>query len=372
MTVMMGRFLRGLALACLLLTTAFLPPRQEPNNIHITQIDTSEFPRITVYVSATDNNGEPLAIDPAQIALSENGKAVQAEEMHPLGDVNPLSTLLVIDVSGSMNKADKLTGAKDAAAAYVRQMKGDDVTGLLTFNTELELVQPLTTDRQALLNAIDGIVAQHDTAMYDALYQGVGILSGTTGRKAILVLTDGLDNRSQHTSSDVISRIGPTGLSISTIGLGDPSLMGVSQAGLDVQALRSLADRAGGTYAYAADQTALTAIYERYSRALHSEYALTYTTTAELRDGVNRSLTVALARGADASSTSGTYNPGGLVPEVAQTNTWPLFLGLAAGLVVLLFAPGIVGRLFGAREGRSPTAPRIKLADTSKPRVRLR
>jgi VWFA-related protein len=372
MTRMMGRWLRGFALACLFLTTAFLPPRQETNDIHITQIDTSQFPRITVYVSVTDANGEPVAIDPAQIALSENGKAVQAEEVHPLGEVDPLSTLLVIDVSGSMNKADKLNGAKEAAAAYVRQMKANDVTGLLTFNTEWDLVQPLTADRQALLDAINGIVAQHDTAMYDALYQGVGILSGTTGRKAILVLTDGLDNRSKHTSSDVISLIGPTGLSISTIGLGDPTLLGVSQAGLDVQALRSLAGRAGGTYAYAADQTALTAIYQRYSRALHSEYALTYTTTAALRDGVNRSLTVALAQGTDTSGASGTYNPGGLVPEVAQTNTWALFFGLMAGLIVLLLAPGIVRRLFASRETGSASAPRIKLADTSKPRVRLR
>jgi VWFA-related protein len=323
-------------------------------------------------VSVTDAEGEPVAIDPAQIALSENGQAVQAQDVHPLGEADPLSTLLVIDVSGSMGKADKLIGAKKAAAAYVRQMSPDDVTGLMTFNTEWELVQPLTGDRQALLGAIDGIVAQHDTAMYDALYQGAGIISGATGRKAILVLTDGLDNRSRHTSADVISLIGPTGLSISTIGLGDPSLVGVSQAGLDVQALRSLAERAGGTFAYAADQTALTAIYERYSRALHSEYALTYTTTAALRDGVNRSLSVGLARAGEATAATATYNPGGVIPEVAQRNSWPLFFGLLTGLILLLLAPGVIGRLFVVRETRSASAPRIKLADTSKPRVRLR
>jgi VWFA-related protein len=372
MAVMMGRGLRALAIAGMLLTTAFLPPRQETHNIHITQIDTSEFPRITVYVSVTDGSGEPLAIDPTQMALSENGKAVQPEEVHPLGEADPLSTLLVMDVSGSMNKADKLAGAKTAAATYVRQMQAGDRTGLLTFNTQVDLVQPLTTDHQALLTAIDGIVAQHDTAMYDALYQGVEILSNVSGRKAILVLTDGLDNRSQHTSSDVISRIGPSGLSISTIGLGDPSLAGVNQAGLDVGALRSLAGRAGGTYAYAADQSALTTIYARYSRALHSEYAFTYTTGALLRDGVNRSLKVSLSSAASSSEVTATYNPGGLVPEVRQPNSWLLFFGLLAGLVLLLIAPGVLGRLFGAHQGRPIPAQRIKLADTPKRRVRLR
>jgi VWFA-related protein len=367
-----SRWLRGLALACILLATAFLPPRQEGADVRITQVDTSEFPRVTVYVSVTDPTGEPMAIDPAQIALSEDGKAVQPQQVRPLGEADPLSTLLVIDASGSMNKADKLTGAKQAAAAYVDQMKGDDVTGLMTFNTEWNLIQPLTADRQALLTGIDGITAQHDTAMYDALYRGVEILSNTPGRKAILVLTDGLDNRSQHTSSEVISLIGPSGLSISTIGLGDPSLAGVNQAGLDAQALRSLADRAGGTYAYAADQTALTAIYERYSRALHSEYALTYTTTAALRDGVNRSLRVSLSEAASASGATATFNPGGLVPEVVQSNTWPLFFGLLAGLALLFVAPGIITRSFRGRSDRRTPTPRIKLGESARPKIRIR
>lgn len=367
----MNRWLRGLTWASFLLTTAFLPPRQETPLVQITQVDTSGFPRVTVYISVTDETGEPLAIDPALIALSENGEAVWPQEVHPLGQADPLATLLVIDVSGSMNKADKLQAAKEAARAFVEQMRPGDVAGLLTFNTSRELVQPLTDDRQELLSAIDGMAAEHDTAMYDALYQAVEVLSSRAGRKAILVLTDGMDNRSERTSSEVISLIGPSGLSISTIGLGDPSQVGISQSGLDAQALQSLAARAGGTYAFAADRSSLSTIYERYSRALHSEYALTFTTTATLRDGVNRSLTVSLAQGAEEAGARATYNPGGLVPEVAQPNTWPLFFGLAAGLILLLFAPGIVGRLMGGRQSRSAAAPKVKLVEASKPRVRL-
>lgn len=372
MTDSLSRWLRGLAATSCLLTTAFLPLRQEAANVHITQVDTSDFPRVTVYVSVTDETGDPVAVDPAKIALAEDGESVRPEAVHGLGEGQPLATLLALDVSGSMNKADKLTAAKEAAAAYVNQMNPDDVVGVLTFNTAWELVQPLTADRQSLLTAIDGIVAEHDTAMYDALYEAVGILSARTGRKAIIVLTDGLDNRSQHHSSDVISLIGSAGMSISTIGLGDPAQAGVSQSGLDVQALRSLAERAGGTYAYAADQAALTAVYDRYSRALHSEYALTYTTSARLRDGVNRSLSVALSERTDVAGAAAEYNPGGLVPEVAQANTWPLFVSLMVVLMILFAAPGIIGRWFAPRQDRSAPAPKIKLADTSKPRVRLR
>lgn len=370
MPTLSDRCLRGLALACLLLTTAFLPPRQEPPSINITQVDASGFPRITVYISVTDAAGEPVALDPSRIVLSENGERVTADGVRSLGEGETLATLLVVDVSGSMNKAGKLEAAKVAATAYVRQMKANDVAGLLTFNTASELVQPLTGDRLSLLTAIERVAAADDTAMYDALYEAVGLLSGREGRNSIILLTDGMDNRSRHSSAEVISLIGPSGLSISTVGLGDPAQMGLSQAGLDVPGLRSLAERAGGTYAYAADQASLKAIYERYSRALHSEYAISYTTKVALRDGVNRSLSATLTGERDASSVIASYNPGGLVPEVAQANTWPLFFGLMAFLLVLLAAPSLIGRAMHIRRGRP--AARIKLEKSRTSRVRLR
>jgi VWFA-related protein len=364
--------LRWLTLASLLLTTAFTPPRQEALGIQITQVDTSAFPRITVYVSLTDEAGEPVSVDPSQIRLSEGGETMTPSEIRALGEGESLATLLVIDVSGSMNKADKLDSAKEAAKAYVRQMRANDVAGLLSFNTARQLVQPLTDDRAALIDAIDGLKADGDTAMYDALYEGVGILSARTGRNAIIVLTDGLDNRSQHTLNEVTSLIGPGGLSISTVGLGDPSQLGLNMAGLDVPGLRALAARAGGSYASAADRASLMSVYERYGRALHSEYALTYVTSLPLRDGVNRSLSVALASPGLTASASAKYNPGGLVPEVAGANSWSLFFVLFGGLVVLLLAPGLIGRGIQAVRGSPTPEPRIRLADPPKPRVRVR
>jgi len=364
--------LRWLTLACLLLTTAFMPPRQEASEIHVTQVDTSAFPRITVYVSVTDEAGEPVSVAPSQIRLSESGESITPSEIRALGEGESLATLLVIDVSGSMNKADKLVSAKEAAAAYVNQMRANDVAGLLSFNTAGQLVQPLTDDRAALIDAIKGLKAEGDTAMYDALYEGVGVLSARTGRNAIIVLTDGLDNRSQHTQNEVTSLIGPAGLSISSVGLGDPSQLGLNMAGLDVAGLRALAARAGGTYASAADRASLMSVYERYGRALHSEYALTYVTSQALRDGVNRSLSVALAGHGLTASASAKYNPGGLVPEVAGATSWSLFFVLFGALIVLLLAPGLIGRGIQAARGRPAPEPRIRLADPPTPRVRVR
>jgi VWFA-related protein len=377
MRTLMRRVLGLAATLALPLVSAFAGGWQSGDRVQITQVDSSAFPRVTVYVSVTDAAGEPAMIDPSQIVLTENGSPVTLEEVMAGGAAEPLTTMLVIDVSGSMLKEGKLEGAEQAALAYVAQMQPGDRIGVLAFNTEVHQVQPITAEKAAVEQAIRDLKAEGDTAMYDAVYEAVGLLEGTQGRKAILVLTDGMDNRSQRTSAEVTTRIGPGGLSISTIGLGDPAKFGAGLEGLDETSLAGLAELAGGGYASAKDAAALKAVYEQHARALHSEYVLTYTSAEPLRDGVSRSLGVSLSS-APAAAGTGTYNPGGLVPEVAQADTWMSFWILLAALVALLVAPGIAGRLGSmlGRPGKRVSAakrPRVRLDEPAKsPRIRMR
>ena len=204
--------------------------------VRITQVDNSKFPTVTVYVSVTNSAGEPVGVDPATIQISENGQVMQIVDARGGGQsgqgvAEPQTTMLVIDISGSMDKNNKLTAAKDAAKAYVNQMRAGDQAGLMTFDTSTYYVQPVTTDTAALTSAIDGLKTGGDTSMFDALVEAEKNLSSISGRKAIIVLTDGLDNHSQNTVDNVIEQIGPSGLTISTIGFGDAST--ASQSGLD-------------------------------------------------------------------------------------------------------------------------------------------
>jgi Ca-activated chloride channel homolog len=331
--------------------------------IRITQVDTSKFPKVTVYVSVTDANGEPMGVDASQIQIFENGQPMTADEITGSGDIGPLTTLMVIDVSGSMNNGGKLDAAKAAAQAYVDQMRTGDQAGLMTFNTKVDYVQTLTSDHTALIEALHNLRANNDTAMYDALDQATQILKDVSGRKAIIVLTDGMDNQSLHSSDEVIQAIGASGLSISTIGLGDPDLA-KSYYGLDEAALKSLAERAGGAYSIADNAADLQKLYQLYGRALQSEYRFTYTSPSSLRDGLSRGLTVALG---SASAAKANYNPGGVLPEVSSPASWTVFLVLLAVLVVLLFVPAILSRFpikgFAKASPPPPAKPksRIKL-----------
>ena len=262
-------------LISLLFLTGFAPlgqstPEAQTLSVRITQVDTAQFPKVTVYVSVTDANGEPIVVSPSQLELRENGVIMTPDEVSGKGDIGPLTTLLVMDISGSMNSGGKLKAAQAAASAYVDQSRPGDEIGLLTFNTKTEYVQPLTSDRQALLQAIADLKARDDTAMYDTIARGIDILASTQGRKAIILLTDGLDNRSKKSPQEVIQMVSPQGLSVSIIGLGDPSHSKGSITALNEPALSALATQAGGVYGYANDAE-LAAQPVRALRARHAE-----------------------------------------------------------------------------------------------------
>jgi VWFA-related protein len=352
--------------------------RRDSPIVHVTQVDESQFPTLKVYISITDSDGEPVGVAPTHLRLAENDIEVKPDQVSGQGEIGPLTTLLIMDASGDMNQAGKLTLAQIAAHAYIDQMHVNDRAGVLAFNADIDYVQPVTTDRAALAKAIDDLKAQGDTPMYGTLLRGVQILESLPGRKAIVLLTDGLDNRSTNTVDQIFERIGPRSLFISTIGLGDPSQLGISTAALDEAALRSLAERAGGNYAYGGDPETLRNLYKRLGHALPHKYVLTYTSPVPLRDGVKRTLTVSLVE--EGTATEAEYTPGGVVPEEsartpvqADANLarvmraiehlapeWEIIGGALAGLLVMLCVAVPIRRALIVRRGQPSVGNQVK------------
>jgi VWFA-related protein len=352
------------ALLLSILISGFNPLPQEPEEetITVTQVDTSQFPEVTLYISVVDQDGQPLGIDPGRITIAENDKTIPLDQIQGIDEIGPLTTLLVMDISGSMNGEGKLEAAKAAAVSFIEQMRPVDQVGLIIFNTEITYLEPITTDHNQVIETINQIIAIGDTAMYDALAQAVEILDPVAGRKAIIALTDGLDNFSGTTPEGLLGEIGPSGLSISIVGLGNPDQYAGQMNGLDEQALIYIAENAGGVYGYANDEASLQNLYRTYAVALQSEYVLTYTSPNALRDGVNRALSISLADAA-AGDQQAVYNPGGLVPEVAEPASWTLFFSLLAGLLVLLGLPSginFVTSLISGSSGPGKGKPKKK------------
>ena len=363
-----------LILVSLFTLTGFSPNQQvEETHIRITQIDTSDFPKVTVYVTVTDDSGNPVGVDPARIRLMEDEEEIPLNQIEGVGQIDPITTLLVMDISSSMLYAGKLDAAKAAAKEFVNQLRPADRIGLMAFHTEIFYVQPITTDRDLIFSAIDGLKGDQDTVMYDALLEATKILGEVKGRKGIVAITDGIDTLSQSTPESVLEQIGPAGLSISTIGLGDPDQDLGEYSAIDEEALAYLADNAGGVYAYANDQESLSEIYQSYAIAFKSEYQLTYTSPSTLRDGVNRALSVSLA---DSAKTENgvdeepiVYNPGGLVPEVSEPVPMLFFGAIIAGLIVLMFIPGLINLIL--KPGKK-AGPKTKAVQKKKPKITLK
>ncbi len=366
-------------LGLLLFSSTLTAGAQGGTQVRITQVDNSNFPHVTVYVSVTDGAGNPVGVDPATIQIFENGQLMEPTEVRGGGDVVggediQVTTMLVIDISGSMDKGNKIGAARDAAKTYVNGMGADDQAGLVTFDTQVYEVQGLTSDKAALTAAIDGLQTGSDTAMSDAILKAAVALESVSGRKAVLVLSDGMDNQSSSTEEDIVSSVGPSGLTVSAIGFGDPSAGG--QAGIDEAGLKSLTSRTGGQYAYVTDAATLTNLYQQYGQAFQSEYAVTYITPSTTRDGVNRGLKVELASAGVAAE--GKYNPGGVLPEVSG-RSWSLFALIGLGLLVLLVVPLLFlggGKLLGGgfkRKGRIKlTSGGSSSSSRARGRVKLR
>jgi len=360
-----------LALAGLLLTV--LGARAEgPVTVQVVQVDKSRFPEVDVYVSVTDANGQPVKnFRPEDFSLEENGQPVDLIRVSGAGKQGPVTTVLVIDKSGSMNHANKMKAAREAAIAFVQLMRPGDVTGVIAFNTQVTTVQPLTGDKEALIAAIKGIQAVDDTAMYDALHAASAMLEPVSGRKAIIIVTDGMNTAGQRTREETLTLVGEQGISIYTIGLGDPSQGTETYAGIDEPTLKAIAEESGGVYTFAPDPEQLRDLYELLSQRIQNEYRLTYRSPNRLRDGTNRAVAVTMAVPSGPAEVTAAYNPGGVIPEVEPRSTWRLFGLFLAGLAFLLILPGVIGRVRMRALGHGPLPGRAAKARSAQGRIRL-
>ncbi len=346
--------------------------------VQITQVDTEDFPGVVVYVSVVDQNGEPSGVEADQLSLTENGKRITPESVEGMGAASPITTLLLMDVSGSMNVDNKLAAARSAALEYVDGSRPVDRIGLIAFNTQVSIVQEITQDKEAVRLGIESLEGIYDTALLDALQQGVELLRMESGRKAMILMTDGLDNQSQTSLEELLQELELQDVSVSTIGFGNREHDHTALSALDEDMLRVIAEAGGGLYSYAEDQEALQGVYAQYGKLLQSEYVIRYTSPTALRDGLNRSIVVELVQGTEVSDGSAeeeaaeqvaVYNPGGLVPESAALASWGLFLQLQAPLLALLFLPAIAGFLRRAFVGGKGNA---HPGSSGKGRIRLK
>jgi Ca-activated chloride channel family protein len=277
-------------------------PDQSP--ARVTQVDTAHYPDVTLYVGVTSADGQPVGgLAARDFAVTEDGQPVTIADF--AGAAGPISTVLVIDRSGSMDENDKIDGAQDAARAFVEQMRPGDQTELITFNQTARVAERFTGSQDELLRAIDDIDADGGTALYDSMIAGVDALKNVSGRRALLLLTDGQDCResaicpdeygSRRSLDQAVAYAEQQGQPVYVIGLGDRD--SDEQDGIDEGVLRTIAQGTSGEYFYAPSGDQLAELYRTLSAGLQQEYTLTYRSPRPFYDGTRRDIRVSVGGG---------------------------------------------------------------------------
>ena len=211
-------------------------------------------------MAAFDSSGKAIEnIQESSLSASVDGKAIPIAVFKE-GSA-PYSIIILVDTSGSMTP--KIPAVREGVRRFVEALPPQDNVALFAFSSHAFLLQPFTSDHSKVLGKIDTLHAYGETATFDTIIQAVAMLKGEGGpRKAILVITDGMDNASQANASEVAHQIKENDISLYAIGIGigDPnSSAGISFAigpfalpnfgdadRVDAATLQMLADASGG------------------------------------------------------------------------------------------------------------------------------
>ncbi|MBO0724622.1 MAG: VWA domain-containing protein [Blastocatellia bacterium] len=265
-------------------------------------------------VKVTDQNGRSVSgLTKNDFAVYEdkviqNIEAVSAEE-------TPVSMGLVIDTSGSMRP--KLNTVSEAARGLIRQMRPDDEGFLVQFKTETDLVQDFTSDRRKLEYALGDLYAGGGTALLDAIIATSDHAheKGRLRRKALIVITDGVEKNSSSKEKAVIEAMKEDEVQVYLVGFVDEEtsggLFGKSPAKKAKDLLVRLAEDSGGRAFFPTDVGEMPAIAAQISKELRAQYVISYYPSNSRHDGSFRSVRVAVNnRKLIAQTRQGYYAPG--------------------------------------------------------------
>lgn len=300
------RFVAVLTILLVGLTGSAIAADSGPYDVKLEQVDAHAFPRVTLFVTIADPaNGEIVGgLTQDQFTVTEDGKPVEIVEFSA-GNLGPISTVLTIDHSGSMEVEGKMTGAKEAATAFVDLMRPQDKAALIVFDDTVSILQEFTTDQALLRQSIDAVTIGGCTAWYDGVWDTVDLMASVAGRRNAILLSDGIDcseggllqkvfggDGSQHSLDEAIQHAREADVAIHTIGLGAQATSEVSDQGFDEEKLKRMATETGGTYHYTPTADQLRTLYESFAETTQKEYVITVKSGRASYDGTRRNIQV--------------------------------------------------------------------------------
>jgi len=207
----------GLILAWILVSPASLPGQEKPKEI-THQISVNA---VSIAVTVQDRSGRYVDnLSQKDFQILEKGRKMEITYFkYDFGA--PLSLTVLLDVSGSMAIQDKLQESKEALKELITGLLGpaDEVSLLIFADGQVEVVAPYATDKSRFLAALEKCEAYGQTALNDAVAVSPEFADkGRSEKRALLLLTDGIENDSRTTPEEAVEIARRVDVPIYTIG----------------------------------------------------------------------------------------------------------------------------------------------------------
>jgi VWFA-related protein len=238
--------------------------------------------KVTVTVM-DDRNRYVQGLPRSAFRVSEDGRAQTIS--HFFAEDTPLELVVAIDMSESMRPA--ISSLKRAVSDFVGAVPSRHGVTLLGFNDDVFTLAQRAADPAARVKAVDTLAPWGATALYDVILKGADLLDSQTGRKALIVFTDGEDAGSNATITDVEERLQSSDLVLYMIGQGQ---------GLMSEQLKKVMERlsrpTGGRAFFTERADELHNSFNELLEELSHQYGLGYQSTNSARDDTWRRITV--------------------------------------------------------------------------------
>jgi VWFA-related protein len=250
---------------------------------------------VLVPVSVCDGMNRPVTgLEREHFKVFED--KVEQTVTHFAMEDEPLAVGLVFDTSGSMGS--KLRRSRMAASAFFKTANPEDEFFLVEFNDRPKLVAPLTRDYEEIQNHLAFAPSRGRTALLDAIFLAMHEMKKSTkSRKALLIISDGGDNSSRYSVTEVRNLVRESDVLFYALGIYEPSgARGRSPEELSGPGLLTeMAEQTGGRHLPVEDLSEMPDIAAKIGIELRNRYVLGYSPGNQPRDGRYHRVQVKLA-----------------------------------------------------------------------------
>lgn len=320
---------RSMALSLTLASLLMLPPvAAADSGLGLSRVGKPSFPDRAYALRLPPGS----RVAPSRVRVVENGRPVAGMAVSPASlAAEKLGVVLVIDASRSMT-GQPIQDAMQAARTFAGRRSPIQPLGVVTFNSDVTTLLPLTTDAATIQGALaTAPLLRRQTRIYDGVNAAISMLTrADLAGGSVIVMSDGADTGSRTKLAGAAARARAEGVRVFSVGL--------ESSAFNPDSLAELASDTRGRYSQAGSGADLSPIYDRLGAELSNEYLVQYRSV----QGPGSRVRVRVSVEGIGSATASYRSPAAAVGAVAPYERNDFWRSPAALVLVSLAAGGLV------------------------------